>query len=300
MYDPQGKPTIGRDWFGLKVFESGVRFRRTGARLYLLEEVPSTNDFLLGRGPAALGRICHWKEWGWQADKKEELAPIDRLERGNVVVARRQSAGKGRQGRSWSDCGGLNLSVVIPDHPAARQKGFSVWLGLMVVLAMREDFNLDARLKWPNDIMVGERKLGGILLETQQRNGGGMIAGLGMNISTGLTDFPGQLQGTATSLVHETGHKFKPGAIAGCIVRRVEDEFDRFARDGWLPWQPSLSALDCLLGRQIRILSGKNIFEGRSLGIGLEGTLLVQEKSQQTKVFYAGDVHLLPLEKEEG
>ena len=125
-----------------------------------------------------------------------------------------------------------------------------------------------------------------------------MIAGMGLNILTRKTDFPRELQNTATSIFLETGRRHKSGSIAGCIVRRVEDEFDRFAREGWLPWQPSLSALDCLLGRQIRIRSGDQVFEGRSLGVGPEGALLVEDDSGRTNLFYAGDVHFLPLDKE--
>ncbi len=297
MFETQGKNGMRRDWFGLDIFESGVRFRRRGARLYLLEDVPSTNEFLLGRGPSAMGRICQWENWGWRASDLKELAPVKVFQRGTVVVAHHQSAGHGRQGRTWIDCGGLHLSVVIPDHPASHQKGFSVWLGLMVVLALREEFNLDARLKWPNDIMVGESKLGGLLLENTSF-GGNLIAGMGLNILTRKADFPRELRNTATSIFLETGRRHKSGSIAGCIVRRVEDEFDRFAREGWLPWQPSLSALDCLLGRQIRIRSGDQVFEGRSLGVGPEGALLVEDDSGRTNLFYAGDVHFLPMDKE--
>jgi len=294
LFDYTGNTPVGRDWFGLDIFESGVRFRREGARLFLLEDVPSTNDFLLGRGPSALGRICQWEEWGWKALEQTQLSPMQKIQRGTVVVARRQTAGRGRQGRSWIDCGGLHLSVAIPPHPASNQKGFSVWLGLMVVLALREEFNLDARLKWPNDVMVGPRKLGGILLERLGKGDGYMVAGMGLNILTKIQEFPPELRPTATSIYLETGKRHKPGAIAGSIVRRVEDEFDRFAREGWLPWQPSLSALDCLLGRHIKIQSGGSTYDGRSLGIGPEGALLVEDPAGQVRQFHAGDVHLLP------
>ena len=295
LFESKGNTHISRDWFGLDVFESGVRFRRTGARLFLLEDVPSTNDFLLGRGPSALGRICQWEDWGWRALNQAQLQPLDHLQRGTVVVARHQSAGRGRQGRSWIDCGGLHLSVVIPPHPASRTKGFSVWLGLMIVLALREEFNIDARLKWPNDVLVGSRKLGGILLERIIHGEGSLVAGMGLNISTKIEDFPENLGSLSTSLFMETGRKYKPGAIAGCIVRRVEDEFDRFAREGWLPWQASLSALDCLLGRHVKIQSGGETYMGRCLGIGPVGALLVENAQGEINQFYAGDVHLLPV-----
>ena len=233
MRIPGGSHPVHRDWFGLDGFLPGPRFTRDGALLYLLETVGSTNDFLRGRGGAAPGRLCAWDGWGWRAQQLEELPPVKVPRPGTVVVARRQTRGRGRQGRSWVDCDGLHLSVVVPGHRASFDRGFSVWLGLQTVLSLREDFSIDARLKWPNDITVGSRKLGGILLETAGRGDQAVIvAGLGLNIGARLDQMPTALHGSATSVRMVTGHAPRPGDVAGRVLARVEAGLDALRTRG--------------------------------------------------------------------
>ncbi|MBU8869487.1 MAG: biotin--[acetyl-CoA-carboxylase] ligase [Gemmatimonadales bacterium] len=281
-------------------FVPGPRFLRDGAVLYLLDEVGSTNDFMLGRGAAAPGRLCRWDGWGWKAEERSRLEPVKDPAPGTVVVSRRQNAGRGRQGRAWSDCGGLNLTVVVPPHRASFDRGFSVWLGLLTVLVLREEFNVDARLKWPNDIMVGGRKLGGILVETTGcRSRPSVAAGLGLNLTAGVADFPAELQGRATSIYLEQGRRVKPAEVSGLLVERVERELDRFEMLGWEPWRPVLACLDCLLGREIILRSGGAEFKGQAGGIDENGGLLFEDSTGARTVYSVGDVHIVADGREE-
>ena len=292
------KTSVARDWFGLDVFQVGPRFLRDSGTLYLLDEVGSTSEFLRGGGEAAQGRLCLWDGWGWKARKQARLEPVTKPAPGMVVVARRQTSGKGRQGRSWDDCGGLHLSVVVPPHRASREESHTVWLGLLSVLVLREDFLVDARLKWPNDIMVGRRKLGGILLETTGFGAEKMVvAGLGMNLSTARSGFPSHLQGTATSIMIETGQALRPGDVGGRIIARVEQELDPFQEQGWEPYRPALSYLDCLLGQEVQLDSGGRKFRGRAAGIDDHGALLLENAEGRVEGFSAGDVHITALDE---
>lgn len=294
MKDLARKGPVGRDWFGLDHFVPGPRFLRDGSVLHLLEEVGSTNDFLLGRGPSAPGRRCTWDGWGWRAESRATLAPVSDPVPGTVVVARRQTRGRGRQGRAWTDCGGLNLTVVVPPHRASFDRGFSVWIGLLTVLLLREKLNLDARLKWPNDIVVNGRKLGGILVEsTGHRSHPAVAAGLGLNLSTGPGEFPAQLQGVATSVFAETGRRVRPADVAGPLLARVEAELDRFDMMGWEPWKAELACLDCLLGRTIVLQRGPRRVEGQAAGIDETGSLVVVEENGDRRTYAAGDVHIV-------
>jgi BirA family biotin operon repressor/biotin-[acetyl-CoA-carboxylase] ligase len=289
-----GRGPLSRDWFGLDGFKPGPRFTREGSRLYLLDEVGSTNDFLLGRGEPAQGRVCQLDEWGWSANDHQILRPPKDIEPGLVVVARSQTAGKGRQGRAWLDCGGLHLSVVVPAHRASFEKGFSVWVGLMVVLCLREEFNVDARLKWPNDIVCGGRKLGGILLENRRiGHETAIIAGLGLNLDTRANQLPASLQGNATSIWLETGRKVRPADVAGLVLSRAENEIDRFEEAGWVPWRHALSCLNCLLGREVRLAMGDRQIVGRARGLDDAGGLLLETPDGQVRAVSAGEVHLL-------
>jgi len=285
---------VGRDWFGLAAFDPGPWFHRDGGRLYLLKEVGSTNDFLLGRGDPARGRVCDWDGWGWRAGAQTDLEPLTGPDAGTVVVARRQTAGRGRQGRPWVDCGGLHMSVVVPPHRASFDRGFSVWLGLLVVLSLRDDFNMDVRLKWPNDLMAGNRKLGGILLEsTGAAERTIIVAGLGLNIGTRSGDFPPQLQGVATSILRETGREVRPAEVAAKVLSRVESELQRFDAEGWPAYRSALACLDCLLGRDICVQQGGGIYRGRAVGIDDSGGLILQNADGDTVTFSGGQVHIL-------
>lgn len=292
---------VARDWFGLDAFQVGPRFLRDSGGLFLLDEVGSTSEFLRGGGDPAKGRLCTWDGWGWKARKHATLGPVTDPTPGTVVVARRQTAGRGRQGKSWLDCGGLNLSVVVPPHRASFDLGFSVWLGLQAVLVLREDFMVDARLKWPNDIMVGPRKLGGILLENTHAGSQPMVvAGLGMNLSTTRSAFPAMLQGSATSTLIETGLQLRPGEIGGRIISRVERELDTFQKEGWSPYRPALSYLDCLLGQEIQLVSGGLEYRGRAVGIDDHGALQLEDIHGGIVSFSAGDVHLTSVQNPVG
>ncbi len=300
MKDLPGSAKVRRDWFGLADFRPGPKFLRDGSALYLLDEVGSTSDFLTGRGGPAEGRLCSWDGWGWSAESPRSLGPVIEPGPGTVVVAHKQIAGRGRQGRTWQDCGGLHLSVVVPPHRAALEHGFSVWLGLITVLVLREDFQLDARLKWPNDIIVRDRKIGGILL---QRSGPPdkrlVVAGLGLNLATEPAEFPASLQGSATSYSIETGLTIGPGEIAGRIIARVESELDRFQADGWAPYRPALDLLDCLLGNEVRLSVGEVVQIGRAVGIDDHGGLIISGGDGTRQTFHAGNVHLLPTEDDQ-
>ncbi len=184
--------------------------------------------------------------------------------------------------------------MVIPSHRAYFKRGFSVWLGLMVVLCLREEFNVDARLKWPNDIMCDGRKLGGILME---RTGSGshtaVVAGMGLNLTGGPADCPPELLGSATSLQMESGRINRAGSVSSAIINRVVNELDRFDVEGWEPWRETLPCLDCLLGQEVNLDRAGETFVGRAVGIDNQGRLLLETDQDTAMVFSAGSVHLL-------
>jgi BirA family biotin operon repressor/biotin-[acetyl-CoA-carboxylase] ligase len=282
-----------RDWFGLEIFRPGPRFVRAGASCYLLEDVPSTSDFLLGRGRAATGRLCRWDGWGWQARPLAPLSPVAAPVMGTLVVARRQTAGRGRQGRRWQDCGGLHMSCVVPRQRADFTQGFSVWLGLMVVLALREAFGLNARLKWPNDILVAGNKLGGLIVDNvHYGRSANVVAGLGINLTTRRAEFPPQLQGRATSVWLETGRSVRPGEVAGAVLARVGAELNRFGSEGWAAFASERERYDALRGCEVAFRDAESEVAGRADGIDERGALRVVTGDGSVVRIRAGDVHV--------
>jgi len=135
---------------------------------------------------------------------------------GTAVVADIQTAGIGRHGHTWhsEDLGGLYLSIVLrmplasPSMPV-----LTMALGLAVQRAVNDVAQVSADLRWPNDVMLSERKLAGILV---QAAGDALIAGIGVNVNQ--ETFPLDLAGIATSLRRETGHEFSKDDLANRIV----------------------------------------------------------------------------------
>jgi BirA family biotin operon repressor/biotin-[acetyl-CoA-carboxylase] ligase len=281
-----------RDWFGLDGFRPGRRIARGGGSCYLLESVGSTNDFLQGRGGAATGRLCTWDGWGWRAEELCELAPPTKAPVGTLVAARRQTAGRGRRGRTWHDCGGLHVSMIVPQRRLDFEGGLSVWLGLMVVLALREDLGVPALLKWPNDVIVNGRKLGGLIVERSGGDDPRTVAGLGLNLSAGPGEFPAALQGSATSLRLETGRTERPGDLLGRILQRIDTQLDRFNEAGWEPFREQIAACDHLAGRWITLAVASGRVTGKAVGIDERGALIVAVGERECR-YHAGDVHIV-------
>jgi len=281
-----------RDWFGLAGFDPGSLFKTD--RLYLLNSVGSTSDYLLGRHEPALGRSCRWTRWGWQAGGMHLLpAPVP-PRAGTVVVARRQQSGRGRQGRTWLDVGGLQMSWTVQVSRDTVKSGLAVWTGLMVAMVLSEHFSLSVQLKWPNDLLVEGRKVGGLILDSPgQETGGMVVAGLGINLVTPAGGFPASLGGRATSLQAASGRQVRPANVAGPVLSRLAQELPAFAEGGWAPFSQHLTRHDWLRDHQVEYLRNNQRFEGLARGIDVDGALLVVDASGQTKRVLAGEVHLV-------
>ncbi len=196
---------------------------------------------------------------------------------GTLVTADEQTAGRGRQGRTWLAAPGeaLLMSVVLRDVDPI--------VPLAAAVAVAETVGDAARIKWPNDIWLDRRKVAGILLEGRPQEGWAVL-GIGLNVRT--REFPDELKDIATSL-----------ALAGAatttdeVLAELAPRLDRWvaapARDVLDAW----TARDALRGERIRWSGG----EGLAAGVDTEGALLVQRDDGSVAALDAGEVHLSPL-----
>ena len=192
---------------------------------------------------------------------------------GALVTADEQSAGRGRQGRTWTAAprSALLMSVVVRD---LREP-----LPLVAAVAICEALPLDCAIKWPNDIWVKERKLAGILVEARPQEGWAVL-GIGLNVRT--TEFPEALRETATSLVLE-GVDLTAEAVLERVLAALSDWLPRSTADVLEAWR----ARDALLGRPVRWANGSGV--GR--GVDETGALLVDTADGRVAL-QAGEVHL--------
>lgn len=231
---------------------SGFRGRILGPRIEVLESIDSTNSELLRRIDAGEGRP------------------------GSLILARHQTRGRGRRGHSWADRAGLSLACsACLDLPGGVPASASTMVGAVALFELASERGVDARIKWPNDLLVGRRKLAGVLAETRPRAAGPalVVLGMGLNVGHGPADFPGDLDGSATSLRMEGASLTVDEAAVAlathldrCLVL-LQDPLTRGSV------AERFGEATGLLGRQVMLPSTAGPLRGRLESIGLDGAL---------------------------
>jgi BirA family biotin operon repressor/biotin-[acetyl-CoA-carboxylase] ligase len=198
---------------------------------------------------------------------------------GTLVTAGEQRAGRGRQGRTWSAPPGraLLMSLVLREWPAL--------LPIAAAVAVADVAGAGAdevTIKWPNDVLLGGRKLAGILAESRPQEGWAVL-GIGINVAVREDDLPAELRGRAASL------GLAPAAIEPTLDALLRALERRFAQpDAVL--LADYRARDALLGEHVRWTHG----EGVARGIDAGGRLIVEHSDGERAALGAGEVHLLP------
>ena len=209
---------------------------------------------------------------------------------GTLVWAQRQEQGRGRLGRVWeSPEGGIYCSLIVrPQRPAAEIPQLSLLMGLSAAEAIRECAMASPRVRWPNDLLIGGKKVAGILTESKD---GTVVIGLGINVTTELTDLPA----TATSLSMEGG-KTAPldlFHLTARLYRRFFRWYDVWTQQRFPPVGEALRPHMALFGEVVHIRAGSKEFEGTATDLDDQGRLLVRLDSGIVRAFEAGEVTLL-------
>jgi BirA family transcriptional regulator, biotin operon repressor / biotin---[acetyl-CoA-carboxylase] ligase len=224
--------------------------------LHHLETCPSTNTWAL-----------------------ENLAT---LKDGDVVFTEQQTAGRGQNGRTWQSSEGvLTASFILESVPLA---GFSLVVGLAVIFAVEDlipDLVGKLQLKWPNDLYVSERKLGGILCETKGQK---LVIGIGLNCRAELPI------AEAISLHQLTDFVPQNLELLEKLRQTLREAASLIRVQGLTPLLPELRRRDMLAGRQISITSNQETFFAQAAGIDAQGRLIMAFPDGQVRSFATGHV----------
>jgi BirA family transcriptional regulator, biotin operon repressor / biotin---[acetyl-CoA-carboxylase] ligase len=223
----------------------------------------------------ALGRPrLHLRATTSTNDRARELAQAG-APHGTLVTAGEQSAGRGRQGRTWSAPAGsaLLMSLVLRDAPAL--------LPLAAGVAVAEVAGPDAKLKWPNDVLADGRKVAGILAEGRPHEGWAVL-GIGLNVAVRIEDLPPELHGTAGTL------GLAPADVEPTLARLLEALERALALEA-SAMLGAYRSRDALRGRDVTWADGS----GRAAGIDGAGRLVVELAGGGRTALSAGEVHLV-------
>ena len=246
--------------------ERRLRTRYLGRNLLYLETTSSTQD--VARAEAERG------------------GPV-----GTAVLAEEQTAGRGRLGRSWVSPAGKNIYVtLVMRPPAPKLRVLSIVSPLAIAEAL-EGIGLAPRLKWPNDVLVGGRKIAGILIETELSGDDVKYAlvGIGLNVNFDVGAVP-EIAEIATSVRRELGRDASREELLAALLNAFEVRYEQ-ALEGDAVFQAWRSRLETL-GRRVRATLGERVEEGVAEDVDAEGNLLVRRNDGSLAVVEAGDVTL--------
>ena len=213
-----------------------------------------------------------------------------------VLLAEYQTAGRGRRGRAWvAPPGGsicLSLSWAFRQVPQDLS-ALGLVIGVCALRALRESGLEDARLKWPNDLVIGMEKLGGILIELRAETDGPacVVIGIGLNVALGTKVFETIVETgvAAIDLVSAGMRQPSRNVVAAALVTHVVRGLLVFENDGLRPFAEEWRAADALRGRQIDVHTLEGVARGLARGIDLHGALVV-ETPNGVRRFISGDV----------
>ena len=240
-------------------------------------------------------RILYYPELGSTMDEAARLAAED-VGEGTVVIAEVQTAGRGRQGRSWvSRPGNLLLSVLF--RPAISQLPYiSIIGGLAAARAVRKVAGLDPRIKWPNDLMLDGNKVAGILAESAIEGESVCYAVLGIGINVAhYPDDDEEIAGIATSVNRAAGKEVSRESLLRQVLMDLDDLYRRLPEPGQDTTNSPVAEWTQLLettGRRVTATFRDERFEGEAVGVDETGNLLLRLQSGEIKILTAGDVTL--------
>jgi len=275
----EGKPARGYrlsgrpDGLSGPLIEAQLKIRPKDFSLLVLDEIDSTNDEAARQ--LAAGRP----------------APF-------VVMARRQTRGRGRFGRAWHSAANGNLYASFAFRPRVapdRMQTFTLWMGVNVCELIVNFSGLVPGLKWPNDLVFDGRKAGGMLTEArvdadQIRD---LVFGLGLNVNSAPGAWPEELSRRAVSLSELAGGPLDLNRLTAALIGRVllayeafsEGEHRRTFADLW-------NRFDLLKGRAVVVVEGDRRHGGMVTGIDDEGALVLRDEKGRSQRFRAGEVTL--------
>ena len=235
-----------------------------------------------GPGPLGTPRV-HYRLTDSTNERARELA-VAGAPAGTLVTAAEQSAGRGRQGRSWAAPAGraVLMSLILRGLGEA-QSMLPLAAAVAVCDACERTAGSRCAIKWPNDVWIDGRKVAGILVEGRPREGWAVL-GIGLNVSTMEDEFPPELRPLATSLQIAGGRPLSVDEVLGPLLEALALRLPERPETVVAAWRER----DALLGRRVRWDGG----EGTAAGIDRGGALLVDTPSGPTAL-EAGEVHLL-------
>jgi len=238
-------------------------------------------------------KIHHFDKVDSTNDIAKELALGS--EEGTVVIAETQKKGRGSFGKPWfSPKGGIWVSIILKPQISPSQIPLLTFISGIAVCRVIRKLRLNARIGWPNDVLIGNKKVCGILSEAGL-NGklNYIVVGIGLNTNVDISMFPEELKAGATSLKHELGREVSQQDITQKIFDELEIVYSNFKKGNIARILKEWKKLSCTIKRKVEIKGTTRTIKGKALDIDEKGALIVKLNNGTIRKVIAGECRVV-------
>jgi BirA family transcriptional regulator, biotin operon repressor / biotin---[acetyl-CoA-carboxylase] ligase len=241
----------------------------------------------------------HHIHWEYEVSSTNTLA-LQLAEKGSpegtVVVSETQKQGRGRMGRTWISQpeSGVYVSLILrPKFVPMKAPCITFMSAIALVEALEQTFGIQARIKWPNDVMIHGKKVAGILTELKAEMEGIHYVIVGIGINANNRKFPTSLQDKVTSLAIERGEEISRVKLVQTLLQKLEHWYLTTTNQSMEQTFERWRELSCTVGHRVEVNVGDEVFKGIATRLGQDGSLYVQLDSGAEKQILAGDVTMV-------
>ena len=217
---------------------------------------------------------------------------------GTVVLANAQSRGRGRRRRHWisPEDGGIWMSLILRPKVSSKEASqITLMAAVAVVKALRNYLALEAKIKWPNDILIKDKKISGILTEIgiNSQKIKYVIVGIGLNTNLDLDKLPKNLKNRVTSLNREFSGKWSKESLIKELIKQLEESYHLFKKEGFSAVREEWKIYSAILGRQIEAKYQGEKTLGQAVGLTDEGALLLRRDTGIVEELSVSDIKIV-------
>lgn len=242
-------------------------------------------------------KVCYYAETASTNDDAFSMGMAGAAE-GTVVIADRQSRGRGRRQRLWHSPANVNLytSLILrPQIHSFESSRIPIMAGVAVADVLESFCPGCVGLKWPNDVLLNHKKVCGILSQARIHQGriDFIVLGIGINVNMSLDQFPEEIRHTATSLIMQTGREFSRQELLIRLYENLEKWYKQLTQNGFDAIRKKWLDFAIMMNQNIQVAFGNEIIEGRAKDIDSDGALILfVERNKEIKVS-AGDATII-------
>ena len=212
---------------------------------------------------------------------------------GTIVIAESQSRGKGRRGKKWvSPLGGAWLSIILrPNTLPINAPQLTFIAGVAAAKTIKEEYGLDAGIKWPNDVLIDDKKVCGALTEisTEINTIDYIVTGIGIDANIDVNLLPPELKETTTSLKSELNKEISRMILVQKFLGNFEVMYDEFNKGNFQEILRKWRQLSKTIGRQVEIRKGTEFVRGEAVGVNSKGALILELEDGTLKKIISGE-----------